>query len=60
MYRDHDSAAEDSAARDNLQQKTMGLVEELHEADIACVCEQCQARAPQWDGTHAPSAWQPR
>ena len=58
MYRYHDSRhhagqhiAEDSAARDNLQQKTMELIEELHDAETNCVCEQCQARTSQLGGT---------
>ena len=49
--------AEDSAARDNLQQKTMELIEELHEAETAYVCEQCQARTSQLDGSLTQNAW---
>ena len=67
MSRSHDSLrhqradagqrmSEDSDARDNLQQKTMELTEELHEAETACVC---QTRTSRWDGTLVQRAWQP-
>ena len=43
--------SEGSAARQN------ELTEELHEAEIACVSEQCQPRTSQLDGTLARNAW---
>ena len=49
---------EGSAARDALQQKRMELTGELHETEIACVSEQCQARTSRLDGTLTQNAWQ--